>query len=416
MKSLKEYIYESYADELLKLSAADKQRLIDLDLEYAKLMLIIGKEVDIREIENKDEEYEKFNDSYIKKGIKYYPVLKFREPDWEKYNIENRIKTLIGEFENLNCILSKYYIEVLELKLDKIDTLRKNLSNIDDYNDECQLLLARFDDELIKDALDIIKNQPFKKRTEKKFKKTIDAKTVAKKIEKALDDLGYDWSIELVPNMLPRMSVGSDKILKIKDGAMFSEVDVDSLIAHEVKGHVAKRFYGYQTGLFLFVYGCWGQNMYDEGMAIWNTLNIIDEPKPNAMFKIAMAYIVSYYCLKYDFHEVFDKIKELTKGSDYSDKALFSQLIRSKRRMVRTERLGCWAGDIDYFRGYKAVEKMTDKERDFVLKHNISPNQFFEAETIDKFLKINKFKPISKDIMEEYIKERDTINKQDKNY
>lgn len=207
--------------------------------------------------------------------------------------------------------------------------------------------------------------------------------------------------------MPPRMGVNPEKTFRIKPSAKFSEVDLKSLVAHEIKAHVAKRYYGYETGLFLFVFGLDGKNVFDEGLAIWNTFNTIDDQKPNAMFKIATSYLICYYCLIYDFCDVFTKMRELTKNSpEYTDKAIFSQLIRTKRSVIKTNRLGCWSGDLDYFRGYKLVDKMTDKERDIILKYNIGPDQFFEIDAIKRFLSTNNFSPISnaklKEIKEQY--------------
>lgn len=43
---------------------------------------------------------------------------------------------------------------------------------------------------------------------------------------------------------------------------------------------------------------------------------------------------------------------------------IFAQLLREKRSTIRTDRLGYWSGDIDYFRGYKMIDKMnTDKRK-----------------------------------------------------
>lgn len=404
MKSLIQFIKESYEDEILKLSDKDKTKLLDLDLEYGKIMLISRYETVVREVSNKDEEWDKFEDLYINKGIKYFPTLKYKPLKWKEYDLENRAHHLINEFSRLNCFLSKYYIANLKGILNKIDYL-KTLDNYSFKPDVTDRLNA-FDPELVGEAIRIIKEQPYKKVTDKKYEKTIDAKEAAERIKKTLKDFGYDWEIIMKPDMLPRMGVNPEKTFRIKSSAKFSEIDIKSLIAHEIQAHVAKRFYGYKSGLFLFVFGLDSKNIFDEGRAIWNTFNIIEETKPNPYFKIAFAYLTCYYCLQYDFCEVFDKIKELIKDSDFSDKGIFSQLIRCKRSVIRTDRLGCWSGDIDYFRGYKMVDKMTDKERKDVLEYNIGPDQFYELPAIKKFLNINKFKEISndrlKDIKREY--------------
>lgn len=407
MISLIDFIKESYEDEYLKLSGKDKKRLLELDLEYGKVMLIARYETVVREISNKDEEWEKFELSYIKKGIKYYPVLDYKPLKWKEYNLEIRAKSLIKEFRKLNCYLSKFYINNLEGILSKIDYL-KTLDDRD-FQPEVDDRLLSFDKELVDEAEKIIKEQPYKKVTGDKYERNMTGEEAADEIKKNLEELGYDWKIIMKPNMLPRMGVNPEKTFRIKPSAKFSKVDLQSLVAHEIKAHVAKRYYGYETGLFLFVFGLDGKNIFDEGLAIWNTFNIIDEQKPNPYFKIAIAYLTCYYCLQYDFCEAFDKLKKLIKGSDYTDKAIFSQLMRCKRSVIKTDRLGCWSGDIDYFRGYKMVDKMTDSERDTILKYNVGPDQFFEVKTIKKFIEINNIKPLTNEKVEEIKKEYEDL-------
>lgn len=400
MRTLTQFIIENYANDYLKLSNEDKQKLLNLDLEYGKVMLIARYETVVREISNKDEEWEKFEDLYIKKGIKYFPVLKYKPLKYEEYDLVSRVKVLIEEFEKLNCYLSKYYIDNLKGILNKIDYL-KTLNDAN-YKPDVSDRLNSFDPKLVEEAENIIRTQPYKKSTLKKHEKNLTAEQAVEYIKKELKKLGYDWEIILKPDMLPRMGVNPEKTFRIKPSAKFSEVDIKSLIAHEIRAHVAKRYYGYQTGLFLFVFGLDGKNIFDEGLAIWNTLNTIDEHKPNPFFKIAIGYLTCYYCLQYDFCEAFTKLRELTKNSpDYTDKAIFSQLMRCKRSVIKTDRLGCWSGDIDYFRGYKLVDKMSKEERDIILKYNVGPSQFFEVDTIKKFISMNKLKPIQNNKLEE---------------
>ena len=393
MKQLIQYIQESYENEMLKLSAEDKETLIKLDDEYGELMLIARYETVVREILNKEEEFEKFKKLYIENHEIYYPVIEHSKLEYEKYDLKNRIEKLVHKFSNFNCFLSKYYIENLNGVLSKI-TYLENLDN-DDYIYDVTEKLNNFDDALLDKAKKIIHDEPFHFKHGDMYDRTITADEAADTIHEKLKQLGYDWHIIMRENMLPRMGVNPEKTFRIKPSAKFSKIDIESLIVHEIKAHVAKRYYGYQLGLFLFVFGLSGKNMFDEGLAIWNTFNMLDTPKPNAKFNIAISYLVCYYCCKYDFCDAFDKIKELVKDADYSDFAIFSQMMRSKRSTIRTDRRGYWSGDIDYFRGYEAVNNMSTEEREKILKYNVGKMQFFELPTIEKFFELNKFDPIS---------------------
>lgn len=392
MKNLSTYIKESY-DNFLKLSEADKSKLLKLDLEYGELMLIARYETVCRRINNIDKEWEKFEEKHINNGENYYPTVEHKDLNYEKYDLENRVNNLIEKFADLNCILSSYYITNLESVLNQINYL-KTLNDAD-YEMTPYKKYA-FDDNLIDDALDIIHNtDSCKLPDDPMYERTMTGKEVKKIIQDNLKELGFDWKIIIDNNMPPRMGVNPEKTFRIRETAKFSDVDVESLIAHEIKGHVQKRYNAYQTGLFLFVFGLPGKNVFDEGMAIWNTFNLTEHHKPAALFNIAFSYIVCYYCSKYDFCTAFDKLKDLVVGKDVSDKRIFTQMFRSKRSTIRTDRLGYWSGDIDYFRGFKLIDEMTTKEREKILRWNVGPNQYYMINTFDKFIKTNNIKPIT---------------------
>ena len=98
MKSLLQYIKESY-DDYLKLTPELKEKLLDLDLEYGKIMLIARYETVCRKINNKDEAWEEFEEKHIKNGEKYFPVLKYDKLKWKEYNLEERVNELIYKYK-----------------------------------------------------------------------------------------------------------------------------------------------------------------------------------------------------------------------------------------------------------------------------------------------------------------------------
>jgi hypothetical protein len=392
MKTILQYIKESY-DEIWDLSKEEIQQLLDLDLEYGKLMLISRYETVAREILNGDEEWEKFEQIHIINGQKYFPVIKHKELKYEKYDLENRTNKLIDKFRQIRCPLKKYYIENLDSILSKIDYI-KNLEG-NDYEIAAKKI-SNFEQSTIDYALDVIHNtKDTSMPKDKIYKRDITGDKVKEKIQQALDELGYDWKIIENNDMPPRMGVNPEKTFRIRTTAKFSEVDIESLIAHEIKGHVRKRYEGYKKGLFLFVFGLPGKNIFDEGMAIWNSLNLTVHQKPYALFKICFSYIVCYYLAQYDFCEAFDRIKLLCEGKHVSDKLIFKQMMRSKRSTIRTDRLGYWSGDIDYLRGYLLINQMTTEEREKIIKWNIGPDQYYNIEAFEKFFEYNDIPEIS---------------------
>ena len=192
--------------------------------------------------------------------------------------------------------------------------------------------------------------------------------------------------------MLPRVGVKENKEVLVRTDAVFSEEDIDGLIQHELKGHVGRRYYGLKTGLYLFLYGLYNRNYLDEGLAVWNSLNLVKKIKPNVLYNIAMKYIVVYNINNLHFGELFDLCRSISK--EIPDDKLFKIIARAKRDIQDMSLLGGWADNASYFTGYQLVKKMTDNERDDILKWNIGPDQIKDLPKIKQFFKLNKFESL----------------------
>jgi hypothetical protein len=198
--------------------------------------------------------------------------------------------------------------------------------------------------------------------------------------------------------MLPRVNVTPEGIVRVNPDAMFSMTDIEGLYQHELCGHVGRRYYGYQTGLNLFVIGLPESNTYDEGLAIWNSINNVKTPKPNIMFNIAIKAIITYHLYDMDFCELFDFIQDLV--PNMSDKTLFRSIVRLKRGVGDCKIYG-GALESGYFKGYNLVSVMTDEERDDILKYNIGPDQMDDLDNIKAFLEVNEFEPLKIKVKDE---------------
>ena len=245
------------------------------------------------------------------------------------------------------------------------------------------------DKELYKEALQVIKDNPYKKPDFKKDR-TNDSNDVLEAIEDALDELGYDFDVEIDTGMLPRMNVKMGRV-NINKTSKFSDEDIEGLIAHEIKGHVGRRYYGKKTGLWLFAYGTQSSSTYDEGLAVWNSLNLVKHKKDNVMFNIAMKTCVSYLMFEMDFCDLFDWVKKKAPGM--TDYTAFKTVMRPRRRNKDCQ-IKSGEPMTTYFQGYNMVKDMDNKMRDDILHYNIGPDQKFELENIKEFLKVNKFKPL----------------------
>lgn len=368
-----------------KLNKNDKQKLLCLDRMFWEIAQMYHKDKP-KYTTNLDEEIDRFITAY-KSGIKYFPKLEFEtENKYLTDGVIEKIDTLLFEFRNFNCFLSKYYIEIL---LAYKQMIRGCMNPKETYPMFNAIRLQRPSMEMYELAMKTIKEHPYEKIN--KAARNLDANDAKNEIEDYLDELDWEWDINIKDNMQPRMAVGPE-IMNINKNGTFSKVDLEGLKAHEVKGHIGRRYYALKTGLYLFVEGLLWRNTLDEGLAVWNSLNLVDEQKPNILFNIALKTIIAYHLNDKDFYELFDYIHKLVPS--VPETIVFKTIIRFKREIVDCSIIGGNGDDMSYFVGYQIVKDMTDKERDDILKYNIGPDQIKDLPDIKKFLKLNKFKSL----------------------
>lgn len=389
MQNLTDFICESIEHGKLEMDSKKKKKLLELDEEYGKLVMMYRHDYNTKDVKNLDKEFEKFIEAR-KNGEKYFPKLKLvGENGFRTDGIEKRLRNLRSEFMNFRCFLSKYYLELIDAMIHTVEfSFDPKKYNVwySHYRAQTPTYVE------YQDALKMLKRNPYEKVDTEKDR-TIDGKTAAEMIQKYIDEKKYGWKVKLNDKMLPRMNVDIDKTMNVNPNAMFSETDIEGLKAHEIDGHVARRYYGYQTGLWLFVMGLQWRNTLDEGIAIYNSLHKVDKVKPNIKFNIALKTIITYWLLEKDFCELFDMCKDL--DANIPDKALFTTLCRFKRELQDCSILGGNGDDKSYFCGYRMVKNMTDEERDDILKYNVGPDQIKDIPKIKEFIRINKFKPIT---------------------
>lgn len=376
-----EFILESKS--IFLMDNDTKSKLLELDEKYHKLIEKFRTKYVAQTVNNIKDEFDKFM-SAKQNGQKYYPQLEIDNSSVDM-TLYNGFVKLIDEFEEIKdkCYVSKFYLEKLHSMKSSLEQ-RKELEDGTYEPGENPV-----DKELYKQALQIIKDNPYKK-PDFKNDRTKEADEVKERIEDALDELGYDFDVEIDTGMLPRMNVKMGKV-NINKTSKFSDEDIEGLIAHEIKGHVGRRFYGKQTGLWLFAYGTQSSSTYDEGLAVWNSLNKVKHKKDNVLFNIAMKTCVSYLMFEMDFCDLFDWVKNHAKGM--TDYTAFKTIIRPRRRNKDCE-IRSGEPMTTYLSGYLAVNDMDNGLRNDILHYNIGPDQLFELKNIKEFLKVNNFKPL----------------------
>jgi len=376
--------YISESNSVFLMDPETKSKLLILDEKYHKLIEKFRTKYVAQTVSNIKEEFDKFMNAR-NLGQKYYPQLEIKNSDVDM-KIYDDMGKLINEFEKIKdkCYVAKFYLE-------KLHSMRLSLEQRKKLEDgEYEPGENPVDKDLYKEALQVIKDNPYKK-PDFKEDRTNDSDDVLEAIEDALDELGYDFDVQIDTGMLPRMNVKMGRV-NINKTSKFSDEDIDGLIAHEIKGHCSRRHYGMKTGLWLFAYGTQSSSTFDEGLAVWNSLNLVKHKKDNVMFNIAMKTCVSYLMFEMDFCDLFDWIKKKAPGM--TDYTAFKTVMRPRRR---NKDCSIKSGEImiSYFKGWKMVNNMDEKTRDDIIHYNIGPDQLFELENIKEFLKVNHFKPVN---------------------
>ena len=377
-----------------KLTDAEKTQLLELDKEYGKFFREFWFKWDRTDCKNLEDEWEKFKTA-LDNREKYYPQIKLVVDKLtpEFLNWGNR---LVIKFQNFPCFLSKYYIENINYMMNQaIGTIYKT--------DEAFAILNRqmcpkVSEENYTAAWKMIKEHPYKDvREEQKYR----GKDIVGFMQKHIDDCDFHYKVELNQYMIARQNVvPHEPVLHIRTNGQFSELDVESLKIHEVEVHVARRHWGFQTGLNLFVDGLLERNTLDEGMAIYQSLHHNKYGvKPNLEFDIAIKTIIGYHIMDMDFIELYKWLlpKLKTKDNkDVIDLVLFKNLMRFKRVIQDCSLLGGDAiSETDYFCGYQLVKDMPKSLKQDLIKWNIGPGQISDLPNIKEFFKVNKFKPLN---------------------
>lgn len=395
MKQLYDYLTESF-DAMLKLSNDDKNKLIELDAKFNELADEYEKEhIHFANVTNSDEVVENILKAIKEKKEKYdigikYEKSKIEDDKWcDKYIKE--INDLKLQFIDLGCYLTKFYIYRINKIIEQILFFREYIKD-PNYKGEVR---NRPSKKMYLEAIKLLKENPFEdiKELEKKdedYKQIYTPEQSKKILQKEIDKLGYGWKVVIDGNMVPRMSVRPYREFRINANNKFSKVDLESLKVHEIAVHVARKYNALQSGLYLFIHGLKGNNVYDEGLAIYNSLNKVDKQKPNILFFICMKIVILYELHTKGIYSAYKKMKEIL---DVEDRRIALAILRASRIYIYTP-LGNYSTDEDYLDGYLRVKKMSEKDRERLLELPIGPDQLFELDTLEKFIKINKFPAI----------------------
>lgn len=368
----------------LKMSNKDLEHLKDLDRQYGN----IYKKVDLdynRKLTNLKDEREKFL-NYLEGGKRYNPVFEHETKNFNTNDLLKKATTLKNKFKVFECFLSPYYIENLEFLIDYLNLIMLD-KNTQEYVNKIYELYPKPSQELLQQAEYLIEEN--ERVYINNQDKSIDAEEMQKRMQGILQELGYiKWNVVIKKDMTSRISVSDMNFqIHVNKNSTFSEQDFNSLVAHEIKTHVGRAYYGDKTGLSLFITGLKNEIELNEGLAIFNSLQV-KEPKPNVLFNICFYTLICGQVDKMDFYDLFQYGKRYIKDDD---KELFRKVVRLKRVCKDTTVLVGDTYHTCYLSGYLKILNTDASERNNILKFNVGAKDYENIPKIKAFLTINGF-------------------------
>jgi len=336
-----------------------KNKLHKIDNEISKIWkkLILNK---ILKPINYLEELDKF----IWHRWKYNPKFKYKFPDDKE--IKDIQKMLLEIQKELNK--NTYDKKLWNLFLEKIQDLlfrtnlikaykTKNYKNILLYNEK---LFGKINNNLLK----LSKSKIFEWEPEDRslLWKTLDIGEVKSAIEKHLNKIGIVWVDTIITSTsLSRISVLMWKNVRIKINRLFpfQELELDSILAHEIDTHLIRYINWSKSGRKIFKEWVGFHIIDEEWLAIYNA----NKKVPNTYEKLSIykRYFLLKEAQKYSFSKLVDLVKFL-----YPEKKIetvFNTILRLKKGIIDTSVVNEWAifmKEKVYLDGYEKIKKYTE--------------------------------------------------------
>ncbi len=234
----------------------------------------------------------------------------------------------------------------------------KNYKNILLYNEK---LFGKIDNKLLK----LSKDKIFEWGPEDKslLWKMLSIGEVKSAIEKHLNKKWIEWIDTIITSTtLSRMSISMWKNAKIKINRLvpFQELELESILAHEIDTHLVRYINWSRSGWKIFREWVWFHITDEEWLAIYNANKNL--PSKYEKLSIYKKYFLLREAQKYSFSKLVDLVKFL-----YPEKRIewvFNTILRMKKWIMDTSVVNEWAVFMKekvYLDGYVKIKDWVEK-------------------------------------------------------
>ncbi|MDF2379156.1 MAG: DUF1704 domain-containing protein [Candidatus Gracilibacteria bacterium] len=318
-------------------------RLIKIDNQLADWDRALGLVSYLRP-ENLDEEKKRFFSSR-----EYQPQFRYKSPDDGLINVRSKLQNLaIPQKRPIGVLLEQKRQELINKS-----SLIQVIGDDDHFPKQSRMALGFPPEDVISAALeDLARIQEPPQR-----EKNISSEQLAERMQAYLKKKGlYNWEVKLKQGIVSRCVLGKNNRLLVKSGEMFSDYDLQKLIAHEIETHIYCTENGKQQPFQIFRRGTAGYLKTQEGLAVYHQSEVVDGGVRNAV--IGLNAVV--WAQTMSFREIYNK------GLEYLDQNdAWKLAVKVKRGMNDTSKPGGFTKNALYYWGYREIAQYLENDGEY---------------------------------------------------
>jgi alpha-L-glutamate ligase-like protein/uncharacterized protein (TIGR02421 family) len=283
----------------------------------------------------------------LEQDRKYNPIFQYREPAIDLNEAERKLTSRIEDTSHLGILLEKKRCELLT----RIEMLKMR-GNSTRFTQQSRALFGAPTSALIRAAKAEIAHRKACDLSAPK-KELLTSEQVQKIFTKALERYSlHDWQATVRPKLVADCTVGGQHVY-IREAALFEQIHIDALIAHEIETHILTAENGSHQPFAIFRNGCANYLDTQEGLAIYNQ-NRIYGPFHEKRYNPPRNLLGLAFGLEHSFAETR---KYLEEELGYTAEKALNQTISIKRGLSDTSEPGGFTKSLVYFRGLRAIEQ-----------------------------------------------------------
>jgi alpha-L-glutamate ligase-like protein/uncharacterized protein (TIGR02421 family) len=229
----------------------------------------------------------------------------------------------------------------LILKTDMIEVIGDDKH----FPEHCENYFGLPDEEIMQEADKSLKKM--KRKSERK--QEITSQEASQQMQDFLKERGIlNWQVKVKKGIVSRCVVGKNNRLLVKDDELFSQWDIDKLIAHEIETHIYCTENGKLQPYQILRRGTAHYLRTQEGLAVYNQNLAVEGGTRDAL----LGFHAVFWAREMGFRQLFETLKKYV-----SEDRAWKTAVKVKRGMSDTGQTGAFIKNALYWWGCYQVEQ-----------------------------------------------------------